>query len=97
MTTDTVPKLVSRRFLVAGAPVTLTGMAKGAGMIRPDMATMLAFLATDAAVDRPCFRRCLEEAVDASFNAITVDGDTSTNDACVLVATGALGNPPSPK
>ena len=69
-------------------------MAKGAGMICPDMATMLAFLATDArGGSRPCCRHCLKEAVDGSFNAITVDGDTSTNDACVLVATGALGNP----
>jgi glutamate N-acetyltransferase / amino-acid N-acetyltransferase len=93
MTTDTVPKLVSRRFEVAGQTATLTGMAKGAGMICPDMATLLAFLATDAAVDPTLLQRCLKDAVDASFNAITVDGDTSTNDACVIAATGALGNP----
>ncbi len=93
MTTDTVPKLVSRQFQVAGRTATLTGMAKGAGMIRPDMATLLAFLATDAAVDPTLLQRCLKDAVDGSFNAITVDGDTSTNDACVLAATGALGNP----
>jgi glutamate N-acetyltransferase / amino-acid N-acetyltransferase len=95
MTTDTVPKLVSRRFPVrgAGGEATLTGICKGAGMIRPDMATMLAYLATDAAVDRGLLQACLQEAVDVSFNAITVDGDTSTNDACVLAAAGTLGNP----
>jgi glutamate N-acetyltransferase/amino-acid N-acetyltransferase len=93
MTTDTVPKLVSRRFEIAGRTATLTGMAKGAGMICPDMATLLAFLATDAAVDRPLLQDLLRDAVDGSFNAITVDGDTSTNDSCVIAATGALGNP----
>jgi glutamate N-acetyltransferase / amino-acid N-acetyltransferase len=92
MTTDTVPKLVSRQFAVAGRTATITGMTKGAGMICPDMATMLAFLATDAAVAPPVLDECLRGAVDRSFNAITVDGDTSTNDACVLAATGALGN-----
>jgi glutamate N-acetyltransferase/amino-acid N-acetyltransferase len=92
MTTDTVPKLASRRFSAAGRTAVVTGMAKGAGMIRPDMATMLAFLATDLAVDRELLQRCLREAVDVSFNAITVDGDTSTNDACVLAAAGTLGN-----
>ena len=94
MTTDTVPKLVSRRFELDGRSASLTGMAKGAGMICPDMATMLAFLATDAAVEPGVLQQCLKTAVDHSFNAITVDGDTSTNDACVLAATGALGNPP---
>jgi glutamate N-acetyltransferase/amino-acid N-acetyltransferase len=95
MTTDRVPKLVSRRFAVggAGAEATLTGICKGAGMIRPDMATMLAYLATDTAVDRDLLHACLQEAVAVSFNAITVDGDTSTNDACVLAAAGTLGNP----
>ncbi len=95
MTTDTVPKLVSHRFTLPGAGVeaTLTGICKGAGMIRPDMATMLAYLATDAAVDRDLLQTCLQGAVDLSFNAITVDGDTSTNDACVLGAAGTLGNP----
>jgi glutamate N-acetyltransferase/amino-acid N-acetyltransferase len=93
MTTDTVPKLVSRQFDMSGRTATLTGMAKGAGMICPDMATLLAFLATDAAVDPAVLQDCLKEAVGGSFNAITVDGDTSTNDACVLAATGALGNP----
>jgi len=89
MTTDTVPKLASRRLDIDGHPVTVTGMAKGAGMIRPDMATMLAFVATDAALDETLLQNCLNRAVADSFNRITVDGDTSTNDACVLVATAA--------
>lgn len=88
MTTDTLPKLTSRTLVLQGHTVIVTGMAKGAGMICPDMATMLAFLATDAAVDQRLLQICLERAVQGSFNAITVDGDTSTNDACVLVATG---------
>ncbi|WP_295449066.1 bifunctional glutamate N-acetyltransferase/amino-acid acetyltransferase ArgJ [uncultured Thiodictyon sp.] len=94
MTTDRVPKLVSRQFEVGGRTATLTGMAKGAGMICPNMATMLGFLATDVAVEPGFLAACLHSAVDRSFNAITVDGDTSTNDACVLAATGALGNAP---
>ncbi|MGQ9659267.1 MAG: bifunctional glutamate N-acetyltransferase/amino-acid acetyltransferase ArgJ [Thermochromatium sp.] len=94
MTTDTVPKCRTRTFEIAGRQATLTGIAKGAGMICPDMATMLAFLATDAAVAPEVLQGCLESAVERSFNAITIDGDTSTNDACVLVATGALGNAP---
>jgi len=94
MTTDRVPKLVSRQFACDGRTATLTGMAKGAGMICPDMATMLGFLATDAAVAPGFLTACLHAAVERSFNAITVDGDTSTNDACVLAATGALGNDP---
>lgn len=93
MTTDTVPKGVSRRFTCGGRTCTLTGIAKGAGMIRPDMATMLAFVATDAAVAPPLLQRCLVGAAARSFNRITVDGDTSTNDSCVLVATGAAGGP----
>lgn len=93
MTTDTVPKLVSHQFELAGRRATITGIAKGAGMICPDMATMLAFIATDAAVAPELLREALGAAVSRSFNAITVDGDTSTNDACVLVATGACGNP----
>jgi glutamate N-acetyltransferase / amino-acid N-acetyltransferase len=88
MTTDTVPKLASRRLDMDGHLVTVTGMAKGAGMIRPDMATMLAFVATDAALEGDLLQACLNRAVAGSFNRITVDGDTSTNDACVLVATG---------
>ena len=91
MTTDTVPKAASRRVSVGDATLTVTGIAKGAGMIRPDMATMLAFIATDAAVPREWLTRCLTEAVEGSFNRITVDGDTSTNDACVLAATGRGG------
>jgi glutamate N-acetyltransferase/amino-acid N-acetyltransferase len=94
MTTDRVPKLASRRFSAAGHMAVVSGMAKGAGMIRPDMATMLAFLVTDLAVDQKLLHHCLREAVDSSFNAITVDGDTSTNDACVLAAAGTLGNDP---
>jgi glutamate N-acetyltransferase/amino-acid N-acetyltransferase len=93
MTTDTVPKGHSVRVGLAGGAATVTGIAKGAGMIRPDMATMLAFLATDACVPGALLQRCLAEAVASSFNRITVDGDTSTNDACVLLATGAAGSP----
>ena len=94
MTTDTVPKLVSRQFDYAGKTVTVTGMAKGSGMIRPDMATMLAYVATDAMVDKHLLQQCLEQAVEPSFNSITVDGDTSTNDACVLMASGLSGTAP---
>lgn len=93
MTTDTRPKGASRTLDLGGVPVTVTGIAKGAGMIHPDMATMLAFIATDANVEQASLQACLSEAVDGSFNLITVDGDTSTNDACVLLATGAAGNP----
>ena len=88
LTTDTVPKGASRRLELDGHTVTVTGIAKGAGMIRPDMATMLAFIATDAGLGDALLQTCLERAVTGSFNRITVDGDTSTNDACVLVATG---------
>ncbi|MFC1749259.1 bifunctional glutamate N-acetyltransferase/amino-acid acetyltransferase ArgJ [Pseudomonadota bacterium] len=91
MTTDTVPKGVSRQLTLAGEVVTITGIAKGSGMIRPDMATMLAYVATDAAVAPELLQQLLKEASDKSFNAVTVDGDTSTNDACVLVATGRTG------
>jgi len=93
LTTDTRPKSVSRRIEVEGRTYHLTGIAKGAGMIRPNMATMLAYLATDVAVAPLLLQQLLHEAVDHSFNRITVDGDTSTNDACVLLATGAAGNP----
>jgi glutamate N-acetyltransferase / amino-acid N-acetyltransferase len=89
MTTDTVAKAASRRLQVGGRTVTVTGIAKGAGMIRPNMATMLGFVATDAAVPQPLLARWVREAADASFNRITIDGDTSTNDSFVLVATGA--------
>ncbi|MDS4040652.1 MAG: bifunctional glutamate N-acetyltransferase/amino-acid acetyltransferase ArgJ [Candidatus Competibacter sp.] len=91
MTTDTRPKWASRRLMLDGREITVTGIAKGAGMIRPDMATMLAFVATDAVADEILLRRVLTDAVAESFNAITVDGDTSTNDACVLLATGRSG------
>ncbi len=91
MTTDTVPKGISRQVMVAGRAVTITGIAKGSGMIRPDMATMLAYVATDAAVPRDLLQGLLSASADRSFNAVTVDGDTSTNDACVLVATGKSG------
>ena len=92
MTTDTVPKGASRRLTLDGKTVTVTGIAKGAGMIRPDMATMLAFVATDAVVSAGALQACLNAAVNMSFNRITVDGDTSTNDACLLLATGKAGN-----
>ncbi|MBK1721710.1 bifunctional glutamate N-acetyltransferase/amino-acid acetyltransferase ArgJ [Thiocystis violacea] len=94
MTTDRVPKLRTRHFMVAGRQATITGIAKGAGMICPNMATMLAFIATDVAIAPALLQRSLQAAADLSFNSITVDGDTSTNDACVLAATGALGNTP---
>jgi glutamate N-acetyltransferase/amino-acid N-acetyltransferase len=88
MTTDTVPKGCSRRITLGDEQITITGIAKGSGMIRPDMATMLAFLATDAGIHRNLLQEILHEAVNRSFNRITVDGDTSTNDACVMIATG---------
>ncbi|MEE8196151.1 MAG: bifunctional glutamate N-acetyltransferase/amino-acid acetyltransferase ArgJ [Acidiferrobacterales bacterium] len=88
MTTDSVAKGASRQFKLGSETVTLTGIAKGAGMIRPDMATMLAFIATDAALNPQALQESLRRAVARSFNRITVDGDTSTNDACILLATG---------
>jgi glutamate N-acetyltransferase/amino-acid N-acetyltransferase len=91
MTTDTVPKLASRELDLSGGTVMVTGIAKGSGMICPDMATMLAYVATDAAVAQPLLDHILRDAVEPSFNAITVDGDTSTNDACVLMASAASG------
>ena len=93
MTTDTVPKLVSRQIEINGQVATVTGMAKGSGMICPDMATMLAYVTTDLAVTPERLQQCLEVAVTPSFNAITVDGDTSTNDACVLIAAGSSDLP----
>ncbi len=89
MTTDTVPKALSRRVRLAGGAATVTGIAKGAGMIRPDMATMLGFVATDARVPRAALERLTLEAAERSFNRITVDGDTSTNDSFVVMASGA--------
>jgi glutamate N-acetyltransferase/amino-acid N-acetyltransferase len=88
MTTDTVAKAASARARLSTGVATVTGIAKGAGMIRPDMATMLGFVATDAKVAQPALQRLTRQAADASFNAITVDGDTSTNDAFVCLATG---------
>jgi len=88
MTTDTVPKGASRRVRVDGADVTVTGIAKGAGMIHPQMATMLAFMATDAPIAAPLLDRLAREIADISFNGATVDGDTSTNDSFVIAATG---------
>jgi glutamate N-acetyltransferase/amino-acid N-acetyltransferase len=100
MTTDTLPKAASRSLGLsagAGAPevmANVTGVAKGAGMIRPNMATMLGFMATDAALSPRVAQQLVREAADLSFNRITVDGDTSTNDAFVLMATGQAGLPP---
>jgi glutamate N-acetyltransferase/amino-acid N-acetyltransferase len=89
MTTDTVPKAFSRKVALKSGETTVTGIAKGAGMIRPDMATMLAFVATDAAVPRAELQKMVKRAAERSFNCITIDGDTSTNDSFVLIATGA--------
>jgi glutamate N-acetyltransferase/amino-acid N-acetyltransferase len=91
MTTDTLPKAASRRVRLSGGEVTVTGIAKGAGMIRPDMATMLAFIATDAKVTQRDLDTMVREVAERSFNCITVDGDTSTNDAFMLIASGASG------
>ena len=88
MTTDTAPKGASRRVTVDGVPVTVTGIAKGAGMIHPDMATMLSFMATDAPIAPPVLAQLVREVADVSFNGATVDGDTSTNDSFVVAATG---------
>jgi len=92
MTTDTIAKGISEQVSIDGHVITITGIAKGSGMIRPDMATMLAYIATDANVNQDVLDECLHQAVDDSFNRITVDGDTSTNDACVLIATAKAGN-----
>jgi glutamate N-acetyltransferase/amino-acid N-acetyltransferase len=89
MTTDTQPKAASRRVTIAGKTVTMTGVSKGAGMIKPNMATMLGFLAIDAAVAQPVLDTLVRQAADKSFNCITIDGDTSTNDSFMLIATGA--------
>lgn len=89
MTTDTLPKAASRTVTIAGKKVTLTGISKGAGMIKPNMATMLGFVACDAKVPQALLDKMVKDAADASFNCITIDGDTSTNDSFMLVATGA--------
>jgi glutamate N-acetyltransferase/amino-acid N-acetyltransferase len=91
MTTDTRPKAASTQFEYQGRTVTLTGISKGAGMIMPNMATMLAYIGTDAGVATPLLQRILGVAADKSFNRITIDGDTSTNDSCMLIATGQSG------
>jgi len=88
MTTDTVPKACSAKVKLSGGPATVTGIAKGAGMIRPDMATMLGFVATDAKVSPARLKKLVKTVADKSFNCITVDGDTSTNDSFVLIASG---------
>ena len=88
MTTDTVPKGASRRIAIDGVPVTVTGIAKGSGMIHPDMATMLAFIATDAPIAAGVVATATREIAAASFNCATIDGDTSTNDSFVIAATG---------
>ncbi|MGA0839098.1 MAG: bifunctional glutamate N-acetyltransferase/amino-acid acetyltransferase ArgJ [Pseudomonadales bacterium] len=93
MTTDTGPKGVSRRVRVGAIEVTITGIAKGAGMIKPDMATMLAYIATDVAISADCLAALTRRVADKSFNRITIDGDTSTNDSFVVIASGAAGNP----
>ncbi len=92
MTTDTLPKAASRQVTIGGKTVTVTGIAKGAGMIRPNMATMLGFVATDAVIDPALMQGLVREAADQSFNRITIDGDTSTNDSFVLIATQRAGH-----
>lgn len=97
MTTDTFPKTATATAEIDGRRVTINGIAKGSGMIAPDMATMLAYIATDAALPAPVLRALLEPSVDRSFNAITVDGDTSTSDTALLFATGAAPVDPAPE
>lgn len=92
MTTDTRPKLFTHTATISGQPVRFTGISKGAGMIHPDMATMLSTIVTDAAITQPLLQRALTEAVKQSFNRISVDGDTSTNDTVLLLANGLAGN-----
>jgi glutamate N-acetyltransferase/amino-acid N-acetyltransferase len=94
MTTDTVPKWASTQVILEGQPVTITGVAKGAGMIAPNMATLLAFVATDAAVSGELLQTWTRRAADASFNRITIDGDTSTNDTLLVLASGVAGHAP---
>ena len=93
MTTDTVPKAFSEQVTIGGATVTITGISKGAGMIRPNMATMLGFMATDAKIDAALIQPLALRLADASFNRVTIDGDTSTNDSFVVIATQKAGNP----
>jgi glutamate N-acetyltransferase/amino-acid N-acetyltransferase len=93
MTTDTFPKGISKVITIAGRSITINGISKGAGMIQPNMATMLGFIATDAKINQALLQICLTLAVEQSFNRITVDGDTSTNDACVVMASGCSTAP----
>jgi len=93
MTTDTLPKGASRQFVHDGVTLTVTGISKGAGMIRPNMATMLGYIATDAKVAQPVLQDLVRDAANKSFNRITIDGDTSTNDCCMLIATGKAAVP----
>lgn len=92
MTTDIVPKAVSKQISLNGTTVTITGIAKGSGMIHPNMATMLGYVATDASISQSLLQQMVRHAADNSFNCITVDGDTSTNDAFMLIATGQAGH-----
>jgi glutamate N-acetyltransferase/amino-acid N-acetyltransferase len=94
MTTDTLPKAASKQVVIGGRTVTVTGIAKGAGMIRPNMATMLGFVATDAVIEPSLMQALVREAADQSFNRITIDGDTSTNDSFMLIATQQAGHAP---
>ena len=91
MTTDTTPKGASEQFELDGVTYTMTGISKGAGMIRPNMATMLGYVATDAPISRELVQQLLSTTVNVSFNRITIDGDTSTNDSCIFIATGQAG------
>jgi len=92
MTTDTVAKAVSQRVKIDGSIITVTGIAKGVGMLQPNMATMLAYMATDARIEQPLLNKLIQQVADASFNRVTVDGDTSTNDSFILIATGKSGH-----
>ncbi len=94
MTTDTFPKILSVRKKIGGRQITISGICKGAGMIAPNMATMLGYVITDAAVGKAALKAALTAAVKTSFNRITIDGDTSTNDTVLIMANGAAGNPP---
>jgi glutamate N-acetyltransferase / amino-acid N-acetyltransferase len=93
MTTDTMPKACSRRIVIGGEPVSITGIAKGAGMIHPNMATLLSFIATDAPITRPVLNQLVGEVCDPTFNCVSVDGDTSTNDSFMLISTGKSAAP----
>ena len=94
MTTDTVPKAASAKAMVGGVEVTITGISKGAGMIRPNMATMLGFLATDARVEQGLMKQLAQDLAEGSFNRVTIDGDTSTNDSFIVIATNQASNAP---